>query len=144
SGKQTLVLHNPHDLELVVRLERTTLRDDALTAAQASSLALFRELFPGETLSPGQLVAVATTTFLVTALHDAEHLYAQLGDARAFAVVREHYRIIGEEVKRNGGAVVKTVGEGVLAAFQESEGAVRAALALPALLRENPLTAKLQ
>ena len=67
-GGQVVALTNDHDQELVVRLERAAPRDDALTAARAAALALFRELFPGEVLSPGQLVSVSTVTFLVTAL----------------------------------------------------------------------------
>ena len=59
SGRQLLALTNDYPQELVARLERAAPREDALTAARASTLALFRELFPGEILSPGQLVSVA-------------------------------------------------------------------------------------
>ncbi len=51
-GGQILVLFNPHPRELVIRVERTATRDDALTAARATSMSLFRELFPGEVLAP--------------------------------------------------------------------------------------------
>src|SRR5262249_11361746 len=59
SGAQLLALTNDHDQELVVRIERTAPRTDALTAARTSSLALFRELFPAEILAPGQLIGLA-------------------------------------------------------------------------------------
>src|SRR5262249_12708081 len=52
SGTQELDLTNDSEQELVVRVERTASRDDALTAARAAALALFRELFPDEVLSP--------------------------------------------------------------------------------------------
>src|SRR5262249_15912230 len=45
--------------ELVARVERTADRTDALTAARAVSLALFRELFGGEGLAAGRLGGVA-------------------------------------------------------------------------------------
>src|SRR5262249_14818699 len=67
-GRQVLVLYNGHDRELVVRVERTAPRRGALTAARAAAMALFRELFPGEVLAPGQLATVSTVTLLVTAL----------------------------------------------------------------------------
>src|SRR5207244_3510893 len=46
SGRQLLALTNDYPQELVARLERAAPREDALTAARASTLALFRELFP--------------------------------------------------------------------------------------------------
>src|SRR5262249_49710334 len=128
AGGQVLVLGNDAAHELVVRVERAAARDDALTAARAATLALFRELFPGEVLSPGQLVSVATVTLLVTALGPAGGLYERRRDARAFALLHEHFRRLDDCVRRAGGAVVKTVGEGVLAAFGEAAAAVAAAL----------------
>jgi class 3 adenylate cyclase len=138
AGRQLLVLTNDHAGELVVRVERTAARRDALTAARASALAFFRELFPGEVLSAGQLVNLATVTLLVTDLEQAGdiqrpgNLYATLGDGGAFALLHEHFRQLGEWVRRNGGALVKTVGEGVLAVFGEPVPAVRLALEVQA------------
>jgi eukaryotic-like serine/threonine-protein kinase len=140
AGRQLLALTNDHGEELVVRVERTVARDDALTAARASALALFRELFPGEVLSPGQLVSVATVTLLVTGLDAAANLYRDLGDARAFALIHEHFRLLDERIRQEGGALVKTVGEGVVAAFGEPVAAVRTALDLQALLRRGENT----
>src|SRR5262249_16127235 len=58
AGRQLLELINDHSQELLLRVERLAPRGDALTAARASALALFREIFPTEVLSPGQLVRV--------------------------------------------------------------------------------------
>src|SRR5439155_4603095 len=82
----------------------------------------------GEVLSPGQLVSVATVTLLATALDPAGRLYERLGDARAFALLHEHFGRLDACVRRAGGAVVKTVGEGVLAVFGEAAAAVEAGL----------------
>ena len=68
AGGQFLFLYNPHPRELVICVERTVQRNDALTAARAASLVLFRELFPRELLAPGQLATVSMVTLLVTAL----------------------------------------------------------------------------
>src|SRR5262249_36603558 len=92
TGGQLFSLTNDGDQELLVRLERAAGRSDALTAARASSLALFRELFPDEALSPGQLITVTTLTFLVTDLVAATQLYRDLGDARAFTLIHEYLR----------------------------------------------------
>ena len=121
SGSQVLVLHNTTDCELVIRIERAAPRHDALTAARAASIALFRELFPGEVLAPGQLATVSTVTLLFTALDpaQADALYHELGDARAFSVIHEHLKQLGDAIRQGGGAVVKTMGEGVLASFSQ-------------------------
>ena len=132
AGGQVLVLSNAHSGELVVRIERTAARGDALTAARATSLAQFRELFPGEHLAPGQLATVSTVTLLVTALEpaQADALYQDLGDARAFSVVHEHFQRLGTLIRQGGGAVVKTMGEGLLASFSDVTAAVKTALEL--------------
>ena len=130
TGGQQLALSNDTDRELVVRIERTAPRDDAFTAARASALALFRTLFPGEILSPGQFVNLTTVTLMVTEMEHAGDLYRELGDARAFALVHEHFRHLDEAFRRHGGALIKTVNEGSVAVFSDPVAAVDAALAL--------------
>jgi class 3 adenylate cyclase len=142
--RQVLSLVNDHAQEVLVRVERTVGRTDALTAARASSLALFRELFPTEVLSPGQLVNVAAVTLLATRLDGARQWYQQLGDARAFALLHEHYRLLEQRIRAAGGAVVKLVDDGILAAFGQPAAAVSAALDLHAVLGQNAGTEALQ
>src|SRR5262249_55464765 len=96
SGRQKLIVQNNHDQELVVRVERSASREDALTAARATALALFRELFPGEVLDSGQLVSITAITFLVIdlggvgRLERGGNLYATIGEARTFAFLRDY------------------------------------------------------
>jgi class 3 adenylate cyclase len=123
-GSQLVMISNPHPREVLVRLERATGRGDALTGLQASSLALFRELFPDEVLSPGNLMSVTHVTFLVTELLHADRLYAELGEARAFRVIREHFQVLEKQIASAGGAVVKALGEGVFAVFERAMPAV--------------------
>lgn len=135
-GGQAIGVSNDTPRELVVRVERTAARDDALTAARASALALFRDLFPGEILSGGQLINLTTTTLLVTELDHSGDLYQELGDARAFALIHEHFRILDQCIREHDGALVKTVNEGLVAVFTDSLKAVETAFSLgPALAR---------
>jgi class 3 adenylate cyclase len=143
-GDQTLALTNDSDQELVVRVERTAPRSDALTAARAAALPLFRELFPNERLAPGTLVSVSHVTLLVTDLAGVGRLYQEQGDAKAFASVHEHLLRAEQVVKGHGGAVVKVIGAGLMAAFHEPVAAVRAALEMPAALSASELTRGLQ
>jgi class 3 adenylate cyclase len=146
AGGQVLVLTNGYDRELVVRVERTASRGDALTAARVASLALFRELFPDEVLAPGRLATVSMVTFLVTALDpaQADALYRDLGDAQAFGVIHEHFRRLGDAIREGGGAMVKTQGEGMVASFSDVAAAVRTALELPRRLAADEATRPLR
>jgi serine/threonine protein kinase/class 3 adenylate cyclase len=132
AGRQLLVLTNGAGHELLVRVERRACRDDAVTAADAAALPLFRELFPHEVLSPGQAARVARVTLLLTDLPGARAMYQRLGDARAFEEFHRHLGWLRAAIVADDGAVVKTVGEGVLASFAESLPAVRLALDLQA------------
>jgi len=144
AGRQTLVLTNESAQELQLRLERSAARDDALTAARAAALALFRELFPDEVLSPDQLIRIATVTLLAVEVAEVEKLYAIHGDAPTFHVIRQFLQLTGAEVKRHGGAVVKTIGAGLLAVFDDPAAAVRCAQNLPSMLTADTKTASLQ
>jgi serine/threonine protein kinase/class 3 adenylate cyclase len=146
AGHQVVTFVNDLERELVVRMERTVERTDALTAAKASSMALFRELFPAEVLSPGQLATVSTISLLAAELDpaQADEIYRELGDSRAFNVVHELFRLLDEAVRGASGAVVKTVGEGLLAAFGDPAAAVRLGLQLQAELAKSELTRDLR
>jgi eukaryotic-like serine/threonine-protein kinase len=126
-GGQTFRIVNGYEAEVLVRLERIAAREDAFTAARASALALFRELFPGEVLSPGQLVRVSSVTLLWTDLGPS--LTSQ-GEERAFSLLHEHLQSLEGIAAREGGALLKSVGDGALAAFHTPTAAMRAALAL--------------
>ncbi len=128
----------------MLRVERTAQRTDALTAARVSALATFRDLFPQQVLSGKELVSVAHVTLLTTALVGAEELYQSRGDAGAFSVIHEYFRILEDRIRRESGALVKTTGEGVLAIFHDSAAAVRVALDLKGVLQRNDVTRDLR
>lgn len=142
AGAQVVALDNDSGRALLVRVERVAARDDALTAARASSLALFREMFPAEVLAPGRLMNVAGVTLMLSAIDEPASLYETLGDARAFAALHDVLLRTEVVVKNAHGSVVKTVAEGVLAVFQVSGDALDASLALGDALRksDNPNT----
>ncbi|MBY0527561.1 MAG: protein kinase [Gemmataceae bacterium] len=143
-GSQYLAITNDYAQEMILRVERTASRDDALTAARATALALFRELFPGEVLSPGQMVSVATMTLLVTELAGVADLYAEMGDAPAFGVIHAHLRILEEHIRRHGGALVKAEDAGVLAVFSSTLAAVEVGLGLQQALTADEKTGRLR
>ena len=128
----------------MLRLERTIPRSNVITAAQASATSLFRELFPDETLGSGHLISAEQVTLLVTNIDGIDSLYEQAGDASAFALVQIVTEAIGRQVRLGRGAVVKFVGESVVAAFDDPADAVETALNLQPGLQGEAETASVR
>lgn len=132
-GSQVIHLCNDSGRDQQIRIERTAATQDALSAARASTLALFRELFPGEVLSSDQMVSVAHITLMRVKISGAQQLYRSLGDGPAFGRIRSELDRILKTVREQYGAVVKTIGEGVLASFSKPANAVQCAIELSRL-----------
>jgi class 3 adenylate cyclase len=126
-GQQSIVLMNDTSQEILVRVERTAPRENALTAARATSLPLFRQLFPAERLSPGQLISIAQISLVATDLPGTAGRFSEMGDARSFALLQEHFRWLEEAARSEGGALVKTTAAGALLAFHDPLSATRTA-----------------
>lgn len=109
-----------------LNLERQAWRDDAATAADVTSLQLFRDLFSREALRAGEEIAIRSVTLMFTDLRDSTRLYRQIGDAPAFGRVRQHFETLEAAIAAEGGAVVKTMGDAVMAVFRQPVGALRA------------------
>lgn len=88
----------------------------------------FRDLFVNEPLPNSESFVVQRMALLFTDLGGSTALYARQGDPRAFGLVREHFDVLLGVVDEAGGAVVKTIGDAVMAVFSNSEKAMKAAL----------------
>jgi class 3 adenylate cyclase len=147
STKASLKLINNTDAEQLFVMERTAWSDQAATAAEVTALQIFRDLFSTEALRPGEQISVGTLTVLFTDLRNSTQLYRQIGDATAFGRVLGHFDILKQAIAEEDGAIVKTIGDAVMAVFRQPAGALRAMLkaqqqlAFPAEGRE-PLTLK--
>lgn len=86
----------------------------------------FRDLFRSETT--GQGLAIKDITLLFTDLKGSTALYDHIGDLNAFSLVQQHFDRLQQVTGRNSGAVIKTIGDAVMAAFGDPVHAVRAAL----------------
>jgi class 3 adenylate cyclase len=119
---------NQTDDEQLFILERTTWSDDAATAAEVTALQVFRDLFASEALRPGQQISVGTLTVLFTDLKDSTRMYREIGDATAFGRVMNHFDVLKQAIAEEDGALVKTIGDAVMAVFRQPAAAVRAML----------------
>ncbi len=93
------------------------------------TLQVFRDLFVNEPLPEGESFQIKWLALMFTDLGGSTALYARQGDPRAYSLVREHFNILFSTVAAAGGAVVKTIGDAVMAVFPSGDLAIRAALA---------------
>jgi len=111
-------LQNQTDSEQLLILERMAWSDQATTAAEVTALQMFRDLFATEALRPGEQISVGTLTVLFTDLRDSTKLYREIGDATAFGRVMTHFDVLRKEIADHDGAVVKTIGDAIMAVFR--------------------------
>ena len=69
---------------------------------------------------------VKGTTLLFTDLKGSTALYERIGDIAAYDLVRRHFVILRRIIAAEGGAIVKTIGDAVMASFAHPMAAVQA------------------
>ena len=141
TDRSPLVLENPKPYPMLFRLETRAWREDAATAAQVTALSEFRKHFGSEVLAPGQELVVRQVTILFTDLKGSTQMYATHGDAPSYATVRAHFEQLTQILEKHDGAIVKTIGDSVMAAFHDPQKAVQAALTIQSAC--DPLIVKL-
>ncbi|MCB9419701.1 MAG: adenylate/guanylate cyclase domain-containing protein [Ardenticatenaceae bacterium] len=138
SPTPTLHLSNETEDEQLLILERLAWSDQAATAAEVTTLQRFRDLFANEALRPGEQISVGSLTVLFTDLCDSTQMYREIGDASAFGVVMNHFDVLREAIDVEGGALVKTIGDAVMAVFQRPVAGLRAILRANEVLATPP------
>ena len=106
-----------------------------LTAKRLLSNQTFRDIYRTDTLDLDQRLKITSLTFLFTDLRGSTELYERVGDLAAFDLVRTHFKILNEIVAAEAGAVVKTIGDAVMATFPTPDRAVAAAMRMREAMR---------
>jgi class 3 adenylate cyclase len=103
-------------------------RKPFVTAKRILSNQTFRDIYKADNLSIDQRLKITSLTFLFTDLKGSAALYERVGDLAAFDLVRAHFHALLEIISSEAGAVVKTIGDAVMATFVRPEQAIAAAL----------------
>jgi class 3 adenylate cyclase len=102
----------------------------------------FRDFFRSEVIRAAEGIAVRNVTLLFTDLEGSTALYDRIGDLNAYVLVQRHFEQLHAVTVRHHGAVTKTIGDAVMAAFLTPADAVQAALemrdAIEHLNRDRP------
>jgi adenylate cyclase len=125
-----------------VKLEHLAWSSQAATAYEVTTVPGFRRLFSREALKPGLGLRVGRAALLFSDLSASTALYAREGDAAAFRLVQDHFDLMEDCIHRHHGAVVKTIGDAVMATFVSEAEALAAGLdaqrAFPAFRLAHP------
>ena len=143
-GPLRLTLENRTDTRLLPGLwiagdklhELLGRRRPFLTAKRLLTNQVFRDIYGTDTIDVEQRLKITSLTFLFTDLKGSTELYERVGDLVAFDLVKAHFRVLNEIVASEAGAVVKTIGDAVMATFPTPDRAVAAALRMREAMRD--------
>lgn len=142
SGGGYLTLSLVGDHRRLVLIEEASGIPHLLSAAHVTALQEFRDLYPRTAVAAGQRIRVGRMAFLFSDLKGSTAMFEQLGDGPAYAQVHDHFEFLTQLVRDHRGAVVKTIGDAIMAVFTRDADALRAALAiqrgLPAFNAQRP------
>jgi class 3 adenylate cyclase len=99
-----------------------------LTGTRLVASQTFRDLFRAESIPSEGGLELKSVTVLFTDLTGSTALYERVGDLRAYDLVRKHFAVLRSIAAAQGGAIVKTIGDAVMASFADALDAMRAAI----------------
>lgn len=133
-----LVIHNTSRSDKIFTLEKANWQANSTSAAQITSLQTFRDLFDKEVIRKGERLVVNDMTLMFTDLLGSTHIYNREGDSTAVGHLIEHFDIIQQAVAEHEGAIIKTIGDSVMAVFSEPLNALKAFLKARHAISRDP------
>lgn len=107
-----------------------------LTGKRLVTTQTFRDLFHSESIPSEGGLEFKNLTLLFTDLKGSTEMYRRIGDFRAYTLVREHFALLKEIVGQCGGALVKTIGDAIMASFADPAQALKAATTMNMKIRQ--------
>ncbi|HET9624047.1 MAG TPA: DUF5939 domain-containing protein [Kofleriaceae bacterium] len=122
----TVELANDTGATCMFTIEAARWSDHALRAGHLLSFQDFRDLFSADYIGADVRLGVGEQTLLFTDVVGSTAFYAERGDPAAFVEIKRHFDEVFAIVSAHRGAVVKTIGDAVMATFVDPVDAVRA------------------
>lgn len=132
-----LSIKNSSSETQLITLEHESWSNSSVSAAEVTSSQLFRDLFGNEVLKKGEKISVDNITLMFTDLFDSTGMYNKEGDDKAVGQVIDHFGILEKAIARENGAIVKTIGDSVMAVFCQPNQALRAYLRAQKMLSQD-------
>ncbi len=135
-GQVTLEIDNPTSIRGVLAITQVSPDEEGafltfdpyLTGKHLLTSQTFRSLFRSEVVGGAEGIAIRDIALLFTDIRGSTALYQRIGDLNAFQLVQQHFDLLRETTVRHRGAIVKTIGDAVMAAYPDAALAVGAAL----------------
>ncbi|MBK8394254.1 MAG: adenylate/guanylate cyclase domain-containing protein [Leptospiraceae bacterium] len=121
---------NTDNVTRLFSLEETVWDPFILKPAYLFSLQEFHDLFSTDSIASDLKLELGMQTIFFTDIVGSSTLYELQGDSKTFVQVKKHFEEINKIVKENEGAIIKTIGDAVMAAFPSPSGAIEAAVSL--------------
>lgn len=137
TNSPNLSIENTTDKNQLITLEQKSWSLHGVSAARATSSQLFRNLFANEVLRKGEKISVDNLTLMFTDLFDSAGMYNEEGDDKAVGQVIDHFEILHQVVSKENGAIVKTIGDSVMAVFCKPDQALRAYLRAQKMISDD-------
>lgn len=96
----------------------------------------FVKLFGNQSQTENFSFQMGCLSVLFTDLTGSTALYSSLGDLAAYRVVGKHFDLLEDIVCEHHGAVIKTIGDALMAVFNEKEDSLHAALSMHRIMAE--------
>lgn len=138
-----LILHNQTGRQIMVSLERTDWLT-SVTASEVTSLQTFRNYFPGEVIRGSEKFHASDVTVMFTDLYNSSEMYSTDGDESATEQVLDHFKILHDAAAQERGAIVKTIGDSVMAVFRSPIHALEAYLHAQEVLNKASSSGKIK
>lgn len=123
----------------LVLIESTAIDRGALMATEVMLEPSFSKLIPAESLVSDFPIEVGHRALLFTDVVGSTDLYFEIGDNKAFELVRESFLLIGNAVSKHRGLLVKTIGDATMYSFPGPQAALEAAIEIQQSNQGKPL-----
>jgi class 3 adenylate cyclase len=120
-----LCIYNPGELPTPFLPLRPSLSGKKLLTTQT-----FSDLFRSEVVHANETLTIKEMTYLFTDLKGSTAMYEKIGDAKALFLVHQHFDVLTSVIRERRGAIVKTIGDAVMAVFESPIEATNAALGM--------------
>ncbi len=105
-------------------------KDHALGPRHLLAVSDFRDLFAEDYINADVRLSVGEQTLLFTDVVGSTAFYESQGDPTAFVEIKKHFDEVFALIAKHNGAVIKTIGDAVMATFLEPLDAVQCSAAI--------------
>jgi class 3 adenylate cyclase len=126
-SKPGFVFQNESDQNVTIIMEERNEDKLSLRPKEIFNFNEFRDIFSEEAIATNLQLDIGIQTLLFTDIVGSTKFYELEGDHGAFLQVREHFIKAYALIKNQKGAVVKTIGDAIMASFPSPVFAIRAA-----------------